>query len=580
MSVNDVYDYVDKLKSLMTMKKTVVSVSKDFNDIEENSSRIRFLQKLFDEYGVIIDGKLKMEKSNAIAESCRIKGNQSYANKEFLDALDSYNRCLCFAEPGSKLIALAYANRSAIYFEMKLYENCLKNLKLAMQNGYPTESIDKLKKREEISLSMINNNSNSSSRNVLLGAEYLKLTYKANEKLPFLADCLEIKNDKIFGRYIITKKALKPGDIICCEEPFSKIVLPTHRFKYCANCLNDNFLDLISCTGCTSTMFCSEDCALVGIEKFHKYECPIVDKLNSLCTKILRIASRTFFEALDVCNGNLEDLKALIEENRDSSKTIFDFDAPITRRNVLQAIDSLATNESERNRADLFQRSGIVAVVCDLFLTHTCLKDLLVNNEDQDFFRCFVFKQTQIAAINYHGLFNGVLHKSELESNSQSGSGSFPFCSLVNHSCAPNLVRVTAGCTNHMLVNRPIAAGEQLFDNYGLHHCLESFDVRQTSLKNQYMFNCSCEACEGRYPLYYHLKTLDRHFTQFVSDDIEKLSQLDIQRAKKKFQPYCDYLKKWDASYPCYEISSVQECLLRCFTIFTMTDFKMKLCGH
>lgn len=324
-------------------------------------------------------------------------------------------------------------------------------------------------------------------------------------------------------------------------------------------------------------MFCSVKCEQLGDKKFHKFECSIIDKLNTLSTKILRIAVRTFFEALDVCDGSLLELKALIEENIGSSCTVFDFKVPLSRRNMLQAIDALSGNEAERNQADLFQRSGVVAIISNLFLKNT-LKEILVTDEDQDFFRSFVFKQSQIAACNYHGLFCGVVRKSELESNPQYGSGSFPFCSLINHSCAPNLVRVTYNCKNYVIINRPIAAGSQLFDNYGYHHCLEKFHQRQSSLLGQYMFKCLCEACTGNYPLFSDLKMIDNQFDEFLTDDIKKLSKLDVSRAKEKFQSYCYYLSKVDRHYPSYEISSVQECLMRCFTLFTMTDFKLKLC--
>lgn len=579
MPITDVYDYVDKLKALMNKAGKLVEVSKEFKVIQENSARIRYLQNLLNEYGVIVDGKLKMGKSNAIAESCRTRGNQFYANKQFLDALESYNQSLCFAESDSKSTALVYENRSAVYSELKLYENCLRNVEMAKENGYPADSMHKLQKREDMSLIMINNKDDISPKNVPLGEEFLKLTHKPNEKLPFIADCLEMKTDKIFGRYITTRSPLKPGDIVCSEDPFSKVMLPSCRYKYCATCLNDNFLDLIACSNCTSTMFCSQDCARIGNEKFHKFECPIVDKLNSMATKILRIAVRTFFEALDVCSGNLAELKILIEENRDSSRTVFDYETPNNRKNILQAIDALASNESERNQADLFQRSGVVAIICELFLKHTSLRDILVTRDDEDFFYGFLFKQSQIAASNYHGLFNGVNKKSELEANPQYGSASFPFCSLINHSCSPNLVRITLGCKNYVMINRPIKAGEQLFDNYGFHHCLEGFAERQSSLFNQYMFKCSCEACTRRYPLYPELRLVDRNFDKFI-DDVHKLTMLDIEHAKKKSQSYCDYLEKMDSNYPSYEISSVQECLLRCFTIFTMSEFRLKLCGQ
>lgn len=580
MPLSDVYDFTDKLKDCLVKDGKVVDISRQFKDITSNSQRVKFLQNLLLEYDLIADSsKVRVEKSNNVAEHVRNKGNQFYAKRQFLDALEAYNTSLCLAENDSKNVGVAYANRSAVFYELKLYDNCLNNIQLAKQNNYPEENLQKLNKREEMCLEMINNENTAKPSNEPIGAEFLKLTRQPNHKVPFIADCLELKSDDKFGRYITTKTSLSPGDIVCVEEPFSKLLLPQHRYKFCANCLNDNFLDLIACKTCTATMFCSDDCAKMGNERFHKFECSIIDKLNVLGTKILRIAVRTFFDALETCGGDLKDLKELINENRGSSRTVFDFEFPMKRKNVLQAIDALATNEGDRTHADLFQRSGIVAIISNLFLKHTALQDLLTTDDDRDFFNSFIFKQTQIAACNYHGIFYGVVRQSELDSNPQYGSGSFPFCSLINHSCAPNLVRVTFGCKNYVVINRPIKAGGQLFDNYGFHHCLEDFGERQSTLLSQYMFKCSCEACAMKFPLFSDLAVTDHKFNNFISDDVVKLAALEVDRAKGKFKPYCKYLQKYDKNYPCFEISSVQECLLRCFTIFTMTDFKMKLCA-
>jgi SET and MYND domain-containing protein 4 len=575
MSLTDVYDYTDKLKELLKNDGKVVDISLQFKKITENSERVKFLKNLLCDYKLIGDGgRLKLGKTSVIAESCRTKGNQFYAKKQFVDALQSYNQSLCFAE--SSNIGISYANRSAVFYELKLFDKCLRNIELAKQNGYPVENYEKLDKRKELCEEAIGRQAKQTSGEAL-GSEFLKLNHKANEKLPFLAECLEVRSSEQFGRYVITNENLRPGDVIAVEEPFSKLLLPEHRYKYCAHCLSDNFMDLVACPGCTSTMFCSEECREIGTRKFHKYECTVIDRLNTLSTKILRIAVRTFFEALHVCGGSLKELQTLVAEN-DPMCCIFDFEFPLKPREVLQAVDALASNETARTQSDLFQRAGTVAIIANLFMKETALKDLLTSDSDVDFFYSFIFKQTQIAASNYHGLYNGVLRNEEVELNPQYGSGSFPFCSLMNHSCAPNVVRVSFEGKNVVMINRPIAVGEQIFDNYGYHHCLEDFQQRQTSLYNQYMFRCGCEACNNKFSLFPELPHVDNKFDRFLGDDVKKLSELDVQRAKEKFKSYCSYLQKLDKRYPCWEISSVQECLLRCFTIFTMSEFKLKLC--
>lgn len=574
---NDVYQFTDKLKELLRADGKIREVSVEFMKITENSDRIKFLDSLLNEYKLLNDhGKLKIPKNDKISEACREKGNKSYTQKQFIDAVVQYNQSLCFAESRQNL-GLAFANRSAVFLELKMFSTCLKNIEMAKSHDYPNDKLEKLDKRAEICRQMIDEGAESDqSQSVPAGEEFLKLSYPPHSKLPFIADCLELKSDENFGRYVISNKELVPGEVVCIEGPFSKILMPNHKYKHCINCLKDNFLSLIPCQLSSSAMYCSEQCKNDAFETFYKYEVDILDKLNQICTKIVRIAARTFFQALKVCDGNLEKLKSVISENESHPDlTIFDVDNPDDQLDVLRSIDALQSNEQSRGNADHFQRSGIVAVIVDLFLRHSKLADFLSTEDDRDFFRNFVYKQTQIAACNYHGIYNGITKRSEMEDDPQIGSGSFPFCSLINHSCNPNIVRVVLDNKNYVVVNRVIRRGDQLFDNYGFHHCLEDIQTRQNQLRTQYMFECSCDACVNKYPLFPYLPFRDP--SQSFEVDVHKLKEIDVDHAKMFFKQICNYLIRNDNLYPCYEISAMQECLLRCFTIFRMTKFKLKL---
>lgn len=74
-------------------------------------------------------------KSDEAATSDRDSGNQYFAKKMFREAMDFYNKSLCFAENGSENISLAYSNRSACFFNMGMYSNCLVDIELAIQTG-------------------------------------------------------------------------------------------------------------------------------------------------------------------------------------------------------------------------------------------------------------------------------------------------------------------------------------------------------------------------------------------------------------------------------------------------------------
>ena len=157
MPIVDVYEYTDKLLEILKRENKATDISLEFRKIEDIAGRIKFLQKLFIENNVIVEGKLKLVKSEPLANAARDEGNKLYQKNRHLEALEAYNKSLCFAETGSPTEALAFANRSAVYFELKLHDLSLRNVDLAIEHGYPKDNLHKLEKRKKQCEEMLNN---------------------------------------------------------------------------------------------------------------------------------------------------------------------------------------------------------------------------------------------------------------------------------------------------------------------------------------------------------------------------------------------------------------------------------------
>jgi SET and MYND domain-containing protein 4 len=139
------------------------------------------------------------------AKGYRDQGNLKYRQKIYFDALEFYNRSLMSAEPDSVERSFAFANRSAVYLEMKNYQLCLDNIQLARNSGYPVEKLQTLKSREEKCKELMESEVKSDDDDPW---NFFKLSYPANEKIPFIAACLELKKNEKFGRHIVTNRGL------------------------------------------------------------------------------------------------------------------------------------------------------------------------------------------------------------------------------------------------------------------------------------------------------------------------------------------------------------------------------------
>lgn len=143
------------------------------------------------------------QKSDEISNLFRNEGNKFYNERKFFEALEFYNKCLSFATPQSFEIPLAYANRSVVYLQVKEYQLCLENIQLARDSGYPVNKLQKLKDRENECQMLMKDEVKSDDDDPWT---FFKLSYPPNEKIPFIVNCLELRKDSKFGRYIVTDR--------------------------------------------------------------------------------------------------------------------------------------------------------------------------------------------------------------------------------------------------------------------------------------------------------------------------------------------------------------------------------------
>lgn len=467
-----IYDLiVDKLFTQLSDEKRIIDISNEFNQIKNNAAKVHFAEKIWLKSKIKGDELVKNDKSDEKSGELRTLGNKYFSlkNKDYFKALEFYNQSICYALPKSEQLGIGYANRSAIYFEWKKYEICLENIELAKQAGYPERLMEKLLKREAECHRLLNANNNESETNQEELVLLPKLSYPPHPDLPFIAECLELKESNQFGRYIVSNRDLKVGQVVVIEEGFCALILPCVRYQRCANCLGEFDLNLLPCPNCTSTMFCSVDCLQEGHENFHKYECPVIDFLFSMLNIIQLSAVRVAIRAI-TCFESVADLLEFTENCEPEKINAFTlkYSKEMPLSEMYKAVHTLETNQDKRSTSDLFQRAVITAVLYRVLIQHTELKQLLENETEINLLIELIYRHMQTASTNFHRLetLANVRNANNIDDVSY-GSGAYAFSSLINHACAPNIVRLPIGQRIAIFVLRPIKAGEQLLDNYG-----------------------------------------------------------------------------------------------------------------
>lgn len=199
-------------------------------------------------------------------------------------------------------------------------------------------------------------------------------------------------------------------------------------------------------------MYCSDQCLKTALKDFHNYECPIIDLLHK--SGVMQMAMMIFFKALSIFDGSISDLERNFNENESSSHSVYDFDfTNADGKNYLISLLCLARNDKDY-RNDSPDK---------LFKIHPELFSMWKSHEK--FIRKFILRILQIGDSNFHGICGWSLRKYD-QTPQMIGIGCYPFISLVNHGCAPNVNRIYVEDKMMLLVERPIKKGEQLFDCY------------------------------------------------------------------------------------------------------------------
>lgn len=245
-------------------------------------------------------------KSDVLSIQKRNEGNELFAEREWTMAMEKYNDSLCFAEPGSENISLAYGNRSACFFHLKLYEECLADIELAIKADYPERLMQKLDRRTAECLNFLKNGRQPKN-------DGYKLNSEPDKKFPFMGNVLKIERNNSGEYSVVAKRDLGVFETVMIEKPTLKYLFGKYGTK-CNICLKDN-ANLVPCDKCTTAMFCCNECQRNFI---HDYECGL--KFSDDPKQNHRILSqvRAILMVLNMFSWNVNDVMLFVEQTIES----------------------------------------------------------------------------------------------------------------------------------------------------------------------------------------------------------------------------------------------------------------------
>lgn len=404
-------------------------------------------------------------KDNAKSIEFRRTGNLYFVKKtteDYLSALKLYNKAICFAPNNSENLCIAYANRSAVYCNLNMYEECLVNINLVNKIGnYPFNLRHILEEREIKCRTILSEDAPND-----IEWNEPELNYPPHDKVPYIANCLEIRRNQEYGHHVVTNRDLKVGEIVAILKPFCTAQPGRYQYERCENCCSEHSQNLIPCPSCTAVMFCDEQCLEEAMNRFHKYECLAIDFINHVLPyQQEKLALRVVMSGLSIYN-TIDQLMDMTERAFKKNVTIFD----INNSNISDQY-AVVSGLKKALELDTLNIDALnVFSVCKKIFNAS---NMVSKRKFHDYKRIFmnILEQHLLMVemsghlfddLSYHIVNKRDPSYDEKDMNNNM-SGIYPFMQLMPHSCVPNVLCSSYKNGKIVSIVRPIKAGEQLY---------------------------------------------------------------------------------------------------------------------
>ncbi|XP_021285132.1 histone-lysine N-methyltransferase ASHR1-like isoform X2 [Herrania umbratica] len=262
---------------------------------------------------------------------------------------------------------------------------------------------------------------------------------------------LRVSNLPDKGRSLVTTKDFYPGEVIISQEPYVCVPNNSLTESSCDGCFSKS--NLKKCSACQVVWYCGSTCQKLEW-KLHRLECQALAKLDKERRKSVTPTIRMM-------------VKIYLRRKLHSEGVI-----PVTAIDNYNLVEQLVSH-----------MSGIDEEQLVLYAQMANLVNLILGCPDIDIKE--IVENFSKIACNAHTICDSELRPL--------GTGLYPVISIINHSCLPNSVLVFEGRLAVVRAVQHIPKDAEILISYI--ETAASTITRQKTLKEQYLFTCTCPCC-------------------------------------------------------------------------------------
>ncbi|OWK59867.1 SET and MYND domain-containing protein 4 [Lonchura striata] len=471
------------------------------------------------------------DKKPEAASRYREQGNQEFKQGHYQAALRLYSKAASHELPGSPELSVCFANRSAALLHLGHFEVCLEDIARAESHGYPDRLLPKVLLRKAECLLRLGRLQDAQESLRVLESKFaldgvmttnlarlkklsqLKVKlgekercpepaqeahggiqgepeiWEENNRISGASSSLSLGFDAERGRHLLASQDIVPGQSLVKEEAFVSVLCPgeslplqdgdtawdtraTNADLYCHRCLRQ-LLASVPCQGCSYAKYCSQDCADVAWQQYHRTECSLGALLLTLGV-FCHVALRT------VLLAGFAEVSRLVAWSHRGDKSLQCPEASC--KPLGEAADAGAGSRGVPGCDSSGQYQSSYQALFHL-LPHT------EQHSPEHKFLCSLSVVAICKQLQAAGLEAAVLS----QESPQQWSKPKP-CENTSGELSPELKTVAEAMLRHVLQLQCNAQAITVMQELGPHWCRMRVAERQ-QLLSQYFFNCRCPAC-------------------------------------------------------------------------------------
>ncbi|XP_010278902.1 PREDICTED: SET and MYND domain-containing protein 4 isoform X2 [Nelumbo nucifera] len=439
-----------------------------------------------------------------------------------IEALRDCNRAVVL----SPCYAKAWYRRGTANASLQNFEDAISDMTVAMNMEVSLGGKNQIKDKLKIILDQRKRTMRESSSTNLHNDKNLgscSNTVSTDETCQIKLQCVSTPSK---GRGMASLSDIAQASLVHSEEPYAVILLKHCRDNYCHFCLSELPADMVPCTSCSISLYCSQHCQAKAGGKpsgsnSNNYSIPksVPPDLERYIAKTLAIDSGYalvdanadhFFEHGHECGGAHWPAVLpceIVLAGRALVKSIVDKGHSKGGSETIESLELL------NNYAQMTLERKLETHIYSIILAY-CLQQsyglefsLTGASISQLVILICQIKVNSMAIVQMKSVdAYGPLEQSRsqpstkgaLTSNIEQirvGQAIYPAGSLFNHSCQPNVHAYFISRTLFIRTTEFVPAGYPLELSYGPQVGQQEFKVRQQLLEDRYSFKCQCGGC-------------------------------------------------------------------------------------